>query len=131
MNQLRFFLFFIFISGNLISQQFKEVELNYITELPFQTSQDSQYFHLESSMMIRDITDNIFEFAKQYKEKNSDMLFKLHFKSETGANTLIQYAVNARSIASCFSSLENANLFKKNTYDWINRSFRSNIPFED
>ena len=69
MNQLRFFLFFIFISGNLISQQFKEVELNYITELPFQTSQDSQYFHLESSMMIRDITDNIFEFAKQYKEK--------------------------------------------------------------
>jgi hypothetical protein len=131
MNQLNFFLFFIFISGNLISQQFKEVELNYITELPFQASQDSQYFHLESSMMIRDITDNIFEFAKQYKEKNSDMLFKLHFKSKTGANTLIQYAVNARSIASCFSSLENANLFKKNTYDWINRSFRSNIPFED
>ena len=29
------------------------------------------------------------------------------------------------------NSLENANLFKKNTYDWINRSFRSNIPFED
>ena len=131
MNQSIFFLFFIFISGNLISQQFKEVELNYITELPFQTSQDSQYFHLESSMMIRDITDNIFEFAKQYKEKKSDMLFKLHFKSKTGTKTLIQYAVNARSIASCFSSLENANLFKKNTYDWINRSFRSNIPFED
>ena len=131
MNQLRFFLFFIFISGNLISQQFKEVELNYITELPFQTSQDSQYFHLESSMMIRDITDNIFEFVKQYKEKKSDMLFKLHFKSKTGAHTLIRYAVNARSIASYFSSSEDANLFKKNTYDWINRSFRSNIPFED
>ena len=119
------------ISGNLFSQQLKEVELNYLTELPFQTSQDSDYFHLESSMLIRYITSNIFEFAKQYREQKSDMLFKLHFKSKTGARILIEYAVGARSKASYFSSVEKTNSFKKDTYDWINRSFRSNIPFED
>jgi hypothetical protein len=131
MNQLRFFLFFIFISVQLISQQLKEVELNYLTELPFQTSLDSEYFHLESSMMIRDITNNIFDFAKQHKGEMSNLLFKLYFKSKTGANILIEYTVDATSMVSYFSSNDDINLFKKNTYDWINRSFRSNIPFED
>lgn len=73
----------------------------------------------------------IYEFSKQHKNQKSDVVFKLYFKSKTGANLLIEYAVNTESMASYFSSDEKANSFKKDTYDWINRSFRSNIPFED
>ena len=108
-----------------------EVELNYLTEIPFKTSQDSEYYHLESTMMIRGITNDMYEFSKQHKNQKNDVLFKLYFKSKTGANLLIEYAVNKESIASYFSLDEKANSFKKDTYDWINRSFRSNIPFED
>ncbi|MDA8947911.1 hypothetical protein N9H57_02095 [Flavobacteriaceae bacterium] len=131
MNQLKFLLFFAFISVKLIGQQVQEVEFNYLTELPFQTSQDSEYFHLETTMMIRGITNDIFNYAKQYKDQKSDVLFKLNFKSKTGASVSIDYAVDAKSRTSYFSSTDKANLFKKVTYNWINRSFRSNIPFED
>lgn len=131
MNQLKFLLFFAFISVQLIGQQVQEVEFNYLTELPFQTSQDSEYFHLETTMMIRGITNDIFNYAKQYKDQKSDVLFKLNFKSKTGASVSIDYAVDAKSRTLYFSSTDKANLFKKDTYNWINRSFRSNIPFED
>lgn len=131
MNQLKFLSFFAFISVQLIGQQVQEVEFNYLTELPFQTSQDSEYFHLETTMMIRGITNDIFNYAKQYKDQKSDVLFKLNFKSKTGASVSIDYAVDAKSRTLYFSSTDKANLFKKDTYNWINRSFRSNIPFED
>ena len=131
MNQLKFLSFFAFISVQLIGQQLQEVEFNYLTELPFQTSQDSEYFHLETTMMIRGITNDIFNYANQYKDQKSDVLFKLNFKSKTGASVSIDYAVDAKSRALYFSSTDKANLFKKDTYNWINRSFRSNIPFED
>ncbi|MAW14936.1 MAG: hypothetical protein CMC25_00725 [Flavobacteriaceae bacterium] len=131
MNQSKFFLFFILITAHAFGQKMQEVELNYLTEIPFKTSQDSEYYHLESTMMIRGITNDIYEFSKQHKNQKSDIVFKLYFKSKTGANLLIEYAVNTESMASYFSSDEKANSFKKDTYDWINRSFRSNIPFED
>ncbi|MAC93349.1 MAG: hypothetical protein CMC01_06565 [Flavobacteriaceae bacterium] len=131
MNQLNLFLFFIFITAHAFGQKMQEVELNYLTEIPFKTSQDSEYYHLESTMMIRGITNDIYEFSKQHKNQKSDVLFKLYFKSKTGANLLIEYAVNTQSMASYFSTDEKVNSFKKDTYDWINRSFRSNIPFED
>jgi hypothetical protein len=130
MNQFIYFLFFIYINAHAFGQKIQEVEFNYLTEIPFKTSQDSEYYHLESTMIIRGITNDIYEFSKQDKNQKSDVLFKLYFKSKTGANLLIEYAVNKGSMASYFSSDEKVNSFKKDTYDWINRSFRSNIPFE-
>ena len=131
MYHFRLFLFFTFISAHAFDQKIQEVELKYLTEIPFKTSRDSEYYHLESTMLIRGITNDIYEFSKQHKNQKSDVLFKLHFKGKTGANLLIECAVNAKSMASYFSSDEMINSFKKDTYDWINRSFRSKIPFED
>ena len=131
MYHFKLFLFFTFISANAFGQKIQEVELNYLTEIPFKTSRDSEYYHLESTMMIRGITNDIYEFSKQHKNQKSDVLFKLYFKSKTGANLLIEYTISKKSMASYFSSEDKANSFKKDTYDWINRSFRSNIPFED
>ena len=69
MNQLNLFLFFIFITAHAFGQKMQEVELNYLTEIPFKTSQDSEYYHLESTMMIRGITNDIYEFSKQHKNQ--------------------------------------------------------------
>lgn len=73
----------------------------------------------------------MFDLAKQYKDQEKDVLFKLYFKSKTGASLSIDYAIDAMSLNAHLSSSKRSNLFKKYTYNWINRSFRSNIPFED
>ena len=73
----------------------------------------------------------MFDLAKQYKDQEKDVPFKLYFKSKTGASLSIDYAIDAMSLNAHLSSSKRSNLFKKCTYNWINRSFRSNIPFED
>tara|TARA_B100001093_G_scaffold419640_1_gene411253 strand:+ start:130 stop:258 length:129 start_codon:yes stop_codon:yes gene_type:complete len=42
MNQLNFFIFFAFIIAHAFGQKMQEVELNYLTEIPFKTFQDSE-----------------------------------------------------------------------------------------
>ena len=130
MNQLKFLLISVFATAQIFAQQ-QQVELNYLTELPFQTSNDTDYYHLESSLLLRGITAAVFDLAKQYKDQEKDVLFKLYFKSKTWASLSIDYAIDAMSLNAHLSSSKRSNLFKKYTYNWINRSFRSNIPFED
>lgn len=130
MNQLKFLLISVFATAQIFAQQ-QQVELNYLTELPFQTSNDTDYYHLESSLLLRGITAAVFDLAKQYKDQEKDVLFKLYFKSKTGASLSIDYAIDAMSLNAHLYSSKRSNLFKKYTYNWINRSFRSNIPFED
>jgi len=130
MNQFKLFLFTIFTTAQIVAQQ-QQLELNYLTEMPFQTSNDTEYYHLESSLLLRGITADVFDLAQQFKNQKNDLLFKLHFKSKTGASLSIDYAIDAMSLTTHLSSSMRSDLFKKYTYDWINRSFRSNIPYED
>ena len=44
--------------------QNETIVLNYVSELPFQTSNDSEYYHLESSLLLRKITKDILEFVE-------------------------------------------------------------------
>ena len=130
MNQFRLFLFTIFTTAQILAQQ-QQLELNYFTELPFRTSNDTEYYHLESSLLLRGITADVFELAQQLNNQKKDLLFKLYFKSKTGASLSIDYAIDAMSLTTHLSSYMRSNLFKRYTYNWINRSFRSNIPYED
>ena len=130
MNQFRLFLFTIFTTAQILAQQ-QQLELNYFTELPFQTSNDTEYYHLESSLLLRGITADVFELAQQFNNQKKDLLFKLYFKSKTGASLSIDYAIDAMSLTTHLSYYMRSNLFKRYTYNWINRSFRSNIPYED
>jgi|TARA_X000000950_G_scaffold210816_1_gene253502 hypothetical protein len=130
MNQFKLFLFTIFTTAQIVAQQ-QQLELNYLTEMPFQTSNDTEYYHLESSLLLRGITADVFDLAQQFKSQKKDLLFKLYFKSKTGASLSIDYAIDAMSLTTHLSSSMRSDLFKKYTYDWINRSFRSNIPYKD
>ena len=130
MNLFKLFLFTIFTTAQIVAQQ-QQLELNYLTEMPFQTSNDTEYYHLESSLLLRGITADVFDLAQQFKNQKKDLLFKLYFKSKNGASLSIDYAIDAMSLTTHLSSSMRSDLFKKYTYDWINRSFRSNIPYED
>ncbi|MDC0874974.1 hypothetical protein OAV72_00560 [Flavobacteriaceae bacterium] len=130
MNQFKIFslLFVTFISFNMFSQ---ESELNYPTDLPFQTQNDSEYYHLESSLLLRTIVKDIVEVLEKAKDNKEAQHFTINFKSSKGAQLPINYTVNQKKLNSIFSSNSAKNKFMKETYDWMNRSFRSNIPFRD
>lgn len=130
MNQFKIFslLFVTFISFNMFSQ---ESELNYPTDLPFQTQNDSEYYHLESSLLLRTIVKDIVEVLEKAKDNEEAQHLTINFKSSKGAQLPIKYTVNQKKLNSIFSSNSAKNKFMKETYDWMNRSFRSNIPFRD
>ena len=130
MNQFKIFslLFITLISFNMFSQ---ESELNYPTDLPFQTQNDSEYYHLESSLLLRTIVKDIVEVLEKAKDNQEAQHLTINFKSSKGAQLHINYTVNQKKFNSIFSSNSAKNKFMKETYDWMNRSFRSNIPFRD
>ena len=130
MNQFKIFslLFITLISFNMFSQ---ESELNYPTDLPFQTQNDSEYYHLESSLLLRTVVKDIVEVLEKAKDNLEAQHLTINFKSSKGAQLPINFTVNQKKLNSIFSSNSAKNKFMKETYDWMNRSFRSNIPFRD
>jgi len=130
MNQFKLFLSIplMLFSSFTFSQQ---SEMNYPTELPFQTGNDSEYYHLESSLLIRTIVEDILEVLEKGKDKGQSQSFTIFLKNSRGGQLPIEYAVDAQKINSIMASNLKKSNFKKETYDWINRSFRSNIPFKD
>ena len=130
MNQFKLFLSIplMLFSSFTFSQQ---SEMNYPTELPFQTGNDSEYYHLESSLLIRTIVEDILEVLEKGKDKGQSQSFTIFLKNSRGGQLPIEYAVDAQKINSIMASNLKKSNFKKETYDWINRSFRSNIPYED
>ena len=130
MNQFKLFLsipLMLFSSFTFYQQS----EMNYPTELPFQTGNDSEYYHLESSLLIRTIVEDILEVLEKGKDKGQSQSFTIFLKNSRGGQLPIEYAVDAQKINSIMASNLKKSNFKKETYDWINRSFRSNIPFKD
>jgi len=130
MNQFKLFLSIplMLFSSFTFSQQ---SEMSYPTELPFQTGNDSEYYHLESSLLIRTIVEDILEVLEKGKDKGQSQSFTIFLKNSRGGQLPIEYAVDAQKINSIMASNLKKSNFKKETYDWINRSFRSNIPFKD
>ncbi len=130
MDQFKLFLSIplMLFSSFTFSQQ---SEMSYPTELPFQTGNDSEYYHLESSLLIRTIVEDILEVLEKGKDKGQSQSFIIFLKNSRGGQLPIEYAVDAQKINSIMASNLKKSNFKKETYDWINRSFRSNIPFKD
>lgn len=130
MDQFKLFLSIplMLFSSFTFSQQ---SEMSYPTELPFQTGNDSEYYHLESSLLIRTIVEDILEVLEKGKDKGQSQSFTIFLKNSRGGQLPIEYAVDAQKINSIMASNLKKSNFKKETYDWINRSFRSNIPFKD
>lgn len=107
--------------------QKEKVFLTYPSDLPFQTVHDTEYYHLESTLMIRKILADIEVELEKKENKNVDVEFTILIQNKFGAVLPINYLVEATP----YTSEQSKNLFMKHSYDWINRTFRSNIPYED
>ncbi|MFQ3341007.1 MAG: hypothetical protein ACI9TK_000662 [Flavobacteriaceae bacterium] len=105
--------------------------LNYSSELPFHTSRDSEYYHLETSMLIRSIlTDMVFIIIKD-QDETKDVRFLITFKSNNGAELPLKYVVASEKIEKILKSDFYKDIFREDSYDWINRSFRTNIAYKE
>ena len=127
LNQFLLFTLFGFISQTKVFSQKQTLYLNYVTELAFQTPNDNKYYHLEATMLIRQVLSDIDDALKKNQAKNQDVEFILIFKNDYGAVKPINYLVKSNSFSDEFSK----SFFMKHSYDWINRTFRSNIPYKD
>ena len=105
--------------------QNETVVLNYVSDLPFQTSNDSEYYHLESSLLLRKITKDVLEFVEAEKMNKKDLKFIVTLKNNRGAALPIQYLVKSPFP----NSNDSKTLFSERTYNWFNRTFRSQIPY--
>jgi|SaaInl5LU_22_DNA_1037371.scaffolds.fasta_scaffold09599_2 hypothetical protein len=129
MSQLNYFFILGLLSIQLFGQSQKFI-LNYQSELPFQTANDSDYFHLESTLLLRKITNDLFEIVKQQKATKTAIVFKLQFKSLTGAEVFVDYGLDPKALRKYLSTPDQQFALKEATYNWINRSFGSNIPYK-
>jgi len=127
LNQFLLFTLFGLINQMEAFSQKQTLYLNYDTELAFQTPNNNKYYHLEATMLIRQVLSDIDDALKKNQAINQDVEFILLFKNDYGAVKPINYLVKSNF----FSDELSKSFFKKHSYDWINRTFRSNIPYED
>lgn len=125
MNQFFKFFIILFISNNIFSQD--TIFLNYTSDLPFQTSNESEYYHLESTVLIRNIINDIAEVIDKRKSLLKDQKFTIIIKNLSGAVFPINYLVSKNP----YNSVSSKEKFMEKSYDWFNRTFRSNFPYKD
>ena len=123
----KFFTIFIilFIANNIFSQD--TIFLNYTSDIPFQTLNESEYYHLESTVLIRNIINDIAEVIDKRKNLIKDQKFTIIIKNLSGAVFPINYLVSKNP----YNSVASKEKFMEQSYDWFNRSFRSNFPYKD
>tara|TARA_Y100000287_G_C14193471_1_gene341489 strand:- start:547 stop:921 length:375 start_codon:yes stop_codon:yes gene_type:complete len=124
MNQFFKFFIILFISNNIFSQD--TIFLNYTSDLPFQTSNESEYYHLESTVLIRNIINDIAEVIDK-TNLLKDQKFTIIIKNLSGAVFPINYLVSKNP----YNSVSSKEKFMEKSYDWFNRTFRSNFPYKD
>ena len=124
MNQFFKFFIILFISNNIFSQD--TIFLNYTLDLPFQTSNESEYYHLESTVLIRNIINDIAEVIDK-TNLLKDQKFTIIIKNLSGAVFPINYLVSKNP----YNSVSSKEKFMEKSYDWFNRTFRSNFPYKD
>ena len=125
MNQFFKFFIILFISNNIFSQD--TIFLNYTSDVPFQTSNESEYYHLESTVLIRNIINDIAEVIDKRKSLLKDQKFTIIIKNLSGAVFPINYLVTKNP----YNSVSTKEKFMEKSYDWFNRTFRSSFPYKD
>ncbi len=125
MNQNLTFTFLIMLFALNLFAQKESVFLNYNSDIPFQTSSDNDYYHLEATLMIRNIIKDIEEVLEKKQNINKQVEFTVIIQNDKGAVLPINYLVKANP----YDSKATKEVFLRRSYNWFNRSFRSNIPY--
>ena len=125
MNKNLTFTFLIMLFAINLFAQKESVFLNYNSDIPFQTSSDNDYYHLEATLMIRNIINDIEGVLEKKQNLNKQVEFTVIIQNDKGAVLPINYLVKANP----YDSKATKEVFLRRSYNWFNRSFRSNIPY--
>ena len=126
-NRFSLLILLILFCLSTVFAQKQTVYLSYTSELPFQTENYNEYYHLEATLLTRQIISDMYQFLKKNRSEKQDVEFTILIRNDYGAVQPINYLVDVNF----FYNQSSKNIFMKRSYDWINRTFRSNIPFED
>ena len=127
MNQNLTFTVSLFLFTAILFAQKESVFLNYKSDIPFQTSIDNDYYHLEATLMIRNILKDIEGVLEKKESIKKQIEFTVVIQNDKGAVLPINYLVKAKP----YDSEASKEVFLRRSYNWFNRSFRSNIPYTD
>ena len=125
MSQNLTFTVSLFLFTAILFAQKESVFLNYKSDIPFQTSIDKDYYHLEATLMIRNILKDIEGVLEKKESIKKQIEFTVVIQNDKGAVLPINYLVKAKP----YDSEASKEVFLRRSYNWFNRSFRSNIPF--
>ena len=125
MNQNLTFTVSLFLFTATLFAQKESVFLNYKSDIPFQISSDNEYYHLEATLMIRNIIKDIEGVLEKKININKQIEFTVVIQNDKGAVLPINYLVKAKP----YDSEASKEVFLRRSYNWFNRSFRSNIPY--
>ena len=125
MNQNLTFTVSLFLFTAILFAQKESVFLNYKSDIPFQTPSDNDYYHIEATLMIRNIIKDIERELEKKQNINKQVDFTVVIQNDKGAVLPINYLVKGKP----YNSEASKEVFLRRSYNWFNRSFRSNIPF--
>ena len=125
MNQNLTFTVSLFLFTAILFAQKESVFLNYKSDIPFQTSTVNDYYHLEATLMIRNILKDIEGVLEKKQNINIQVEFTVVIQNDKGAVLPINYLVKPNP----YNSKASKEVFLRRSYNWFNRSFRSNIPY--
>ena len=127
MNQNLTFTVSLFLFTAILFAQKESVFLNYKSDIPFQTPSDNGYYHIEATLMIRNIIKDIERELEKKQNINKQVDFTVVIQNDKGAVLPINYLVKGNP----YNSEASKEVFLRRSYNWFNRSFRSNIPYTD
>tara|TARA_B100001175_G_scaffold304296_1_gene300149 strand:+ start:447 stop:848 length:402 start_codon:yes stop_codon:yes gene_type:complete len=124
-------LFILFISNNLVSQNYpKKIILNYYSDLPFQyVSSNDELKQLEIGLFVREISIELLnkfleDFSTNIQEKNG-YLIVINLINSKQAIIEIPFAINQNKLKKLKDSKESfekiCNVILNESYEWIIR----------
>ena len=69
-NRFSLLILLVLFCLSTVFAQKKTVYLSYSSEFPFQTENDNEYYHLEATLLTRQIISDMYQFLKKNRSEN-------------------------------------------------------------
>ena len=106
-----------------------EIAIEYYSNVPFNTNFSSKYYNLDSHLLMRDVIKKINETIRELKIDEEYIYIRVQFNGDGGKFLSIPVVLYKKDYI-VFQKVKNQiEHLNERLYDWLNRSFRSSIPY--
>jgi hypothetical protein len=127
------YLYFLIFGGIFFSLPAQEranaIALEYQTNVPFDTNFNSKYHNLDAHLLLSAVIKKINEALGSQEFNEEHISITIHFKGTEGALLTLPMLLQKKDVMAFQRGTIEKDQFNKRMYDWLNRSFRSSIPY--